>query len=131
MRICFHDEFSYLSTEGGSGVRTGCAQAKSYPSSYINNSSQKSGIIFPLCLSVSFILLPIPLSRTDFHQKLPRVVLLMSENPVPNPDCTDTAVKYHGYSVIKIVQRRECVLKRLFGIHVTVSVDSLSANIKP
>lgn len=55
----------------------------------------------------------------------------MSENPVPDPDCTDTAVKYLSYGVIKIVQRRECVLKRLFGIQVTVSVDSLSANIKP
>lgn len=31
--------------------------------------------ILPLCVSVSFILLPIPLSRTDFHQELPRVVL--------------------------------------------------------
>lgn len=64
-------------------------------------------------------------------RKLPRVALLMSENPVPTPDCTDTAVKYHGHGVIKIVQGRECVLTRLFGIHVTVSVEPLSANIKP
>lgn len=107
-----------------------------YPAPASTSTSPVESLVassLPLCLSVSFILLPIPSSRTDFHQKkkLPRVVLLMSENPVPAPDCTDTAVKYHGYGVIKIVQGRERVLTRLFGIHVTVSVDSLSANIKP
>ena len=72
----------------------------SCPGFNINSFSQKFGCF--QCLSVSFLLLPMLLSRSDFNKKTP-VDFLMSENPVTNPDCMDIAARYHGYSLIKIV----------------------------
>lgn len=92
MRIYFHNELSFLSTEHGSGVRIGSTQPTSCPSFYIKNSCQKLVTsILPPCLSVSFILLPIPFSRADFHQKTPQSGLADVRKP-------SSYSRLHGHS---------------------------------
>lgn len=73
MKISFHDELSFLSTEGGCGVRTGWTQPISYPSFNSSNSSQKFGCFQSPSLSLCRLHPPAhPIKQDWFPLKTPQ-----------------------------------------------------------